>query len=81
MVSTSGNADAERQRDISRVTANRDTTLSQSTLDNRSPPTFALFSLSLFNMHTSEYDYLFKLLLIGDSGVGKVPPSHSCSPC
>lgn len=23
-------------------------------------------------MHTSEYDYLFKLLLIGDSGVGKV---------
>ncbi|KAI0374767.1 ras-domain-containing protein [Pilatotrama ljubarskyi] len=23
------------------------------------------------NMHTSEYDYLFKLLLIGDSGVGK----------
>jgi len=22
-------------------------------------------------MHTSEYDYLFKLLLIGDSGVGK----------
>ncbi len=24
------------------------------------------------NMHTSEYDYLFKLLLIGDSGVGKV---------
>jgi hypothetical protein len=27
-------------------------------------------------MHTSEYDYLFKLLLIGDSGVGKV---RSCS--
>jgi hypothetical protein len=26
-------------------------------------------------MHTSEYDYLFKLLLIGDSGVGKVRPS------
>jgi hypothetical protein len=24
------------------------------------------------SMHTSEYDYLFKLLLIGDSGVGKV---------
>lgn len=23
-------------------------------------------------MHTGEYDYLFKLLLIGDSGVGKV---------
>ena len=23
-------------------------------------------------MHTSEYDFLFKLLLIGDSGVGKV---------
>lgn len=23
-------------------------------------------------MHASEYDYLFKLLLIGDSGVGKV---------
>ncbi|KAK7693326.1 GTP-binding protein of the rab [Cerrena zonata] len=23
-------------------------------------------------MHTSEYDYLFKLLLIGDSGVGKL---------
>lgn len=23
-------------------------------------------------MHTSEYDYLFKLLLIGDAGVGKV---------
>jgi GTPase SAR1 family protein len=23
-------------------------------------------------MHTSEYDYLFKLLFIGDSGVGKV---------
>ena len=22
-------------------------------------------------MHTNEYDYLFKLLLIGDSGVGK----------
>nr|AOC97467.1 Rab family protein [Volvariella volvacea] len=26
-------------------------------------------------MHTSEYDYLFKLLLIGDSGVGKVRQS------
>lgn len=28
-------------------------------------------------MHTGEYDYLFKLLLIGDSGVGKVrtPPT------
>jgi Ras family len=24
-----------------------------------------------FEMHASEYDYLFKLLLIGDSGVGK----------
>lgn len=23
-------------------------------------------------MHAAEYDYLFKLLLIGDSGVGKV---------
>jgi GTPase SAR1 family protein len=31
-------------------------------------------------MHTSEYDYLFKLLLIGDSGVGKVPPSSSFIP-
>lgn len=29
-------------------------------------------SLLLDTMHTSEYDYLFKLLLIGDSGVGKV---------
>ena len=28
-------------------------------------------------MHTSEYDYLFKLLLIGDSGVGKVLCSNS----
>jgi hypothetical protein len=28
-------------------------------------------------MHASEYDYLFKLLLIGDSGVGKVSPSRS----
>jgi Ras-related protein Rab-1A len=28
-------------------------------------------------MHTSEYDYLFKLLLIGDSGVGKVSRSNS----
>ena len=28
-------------------------------------------------MHTSEYDYLFKLLLIGDSGVGKVSPNLS----
>lgn len=27
-------------------------------------------------MHTSEYDYLFKLLLIGDSGVGKVSRAH-----
>ena len=27
-------------------------------------------------MHTSEYDYLFKLLLIGDSGVGKVRGRH-----
>ena len=27
-------------------------------------------------MHTSEYDYLFKLLLIGDSGVGKVSRSN-----
>ena len=27
-------------------------------------------------MHTSEYDFLFKLLLIGDSGVGKVRHSH-----
>ena len=33
-------------------------------------------SSSLHTMHTSEYDYLFKLLLIGDSGVGKV-----CIPC
>ena len=31
-------------------------------------------------MHTSEYDYLFKLLLIGDSGVGKVPQFYSCKP-
>jgi GTPase SAR1 family protein len=30
-------------------------------------------------MHTSEYDYLFKLLLIGDSGVGKVLRSNSFS--
>ena len=36
-----------------------------------------LFHLELNNdllpltMHASEYDYLFKLLLIGDSGVGK----------
>ncbi|KAG8217324.1 P-loop containing nucleoside triphosphate hydrolase protein [Butyriboletus roseoflavus] len=29
------------------------------------------FSSSTLTMHTSEYDYLFKLLLIGDSGVGK----------
>jgi hypothetical protein len=29
-------------------------------------------------MHTSEYDYLFKLLLIGDSGVGKVLQFYSC---
>lgn len=32
---------------------------------------FLLLSNSL-TMHTSEYDYLFKLLLIGNSGVGKV---------
>lgn len=38
-------------------------------------------------MHTSEYDYLFKLLLIGDSGVGKVNTmscagvnAQSCNP-
>jgi Ras-related protein Rab-1A len=31
-------------------------------------------------MHTSEYDYLFKLLLIGDSGVGKVQRFDSCKP-
>jgi GTPase SAR1 family protein len=37
------------------------------------PPT------TLFNMHTSEYDYLFKLLLIGDSGVGKVRFNGSLS--
>jgi hypothetical protein len=30
-------------------------------------------------MHTSEYDYLFKLLLIGDSGVGKARPQSSLS--
>lgn len=30
-------------------------------------------------MHASEYDYLFKLLLIGDSGVGKVCLVHSSS--
>ena len=30
-------------------------------------------------MHTGEYDYLFKLLLIGDSGVGKVSVLHSQS--
>jgi hypothetical protein len=28
-------------------------------------------SLTSHKMHASEYDYLFKLLLIGDSGVGK----------
>lgn len=28
-------------------------------------------------MHTSEYDFLFKLLLIGDSGVGKVCPGFN----
>lgn len=39
-----------------------------------------LFTL-LPTMHTSEYDYLFKLLLIGDSGVGKVlPPSFYFQP-
>ena len=31
-------------------------------------------SINSSTMHTSEYDYLFKLLLIGDSGVGKVRP-------
>jgi hypothetical protein len=31
-------------------------------------------------MHTGEYDYLFKLLLIGDSGVGKVRPLHKRHP-
>jgi hypothetical protein len=41
-------------------------------------------SSSTLTMHTSEYDYLFKLLLIGDSGVGKVravlwPPMSICS--
>lgn len=30
------------------------------------------YSTLLSAMHTSEYDFLFKLLLIGDSGVGKV---------
>lgn len=30
-------------------------------------------------MHASEYDYLFKLLLIGDSGVGKV--GFFCTRC
>lgn len=40
-------------------------------------------SSSTLTMHTSEYDYLFKLLLIGDSGVGKVrsAPSQSMSIC
>ena len=36
------------------------------------PPTSSSKVLFIHNMHTSEYDYLFKLLLIGDSGVGKV---------
>lgn len=30
-------------------------------------------------MHTGEYDYLFKLLLIGDSGVGKVRTPTTCN--
>jgi hypothetical protein len=38
-----------------------------------SSPLVATVHLILeLTMHTSEYDYLFKLLLIGDSGVGKV---------
>ena len=37
----------------------------------RSSPT-STTSLTTTTMHASEYDYLFKLLLIGDSGVGKV---------
>ena len=28
-------------------------------------------------MHASEYDYLFKLLLIGNSGVGKVSADNA----
>lgn len=32
-------------------------------------------------MHASEYDYLFKLLLIGDSGVGKVRHATTCCDC
>jgi hypothetical protein len=35
-------------------------------------PLLNLHLLYNITMHTSEYDYLFKLLLIGDSGVGKV---------
>ncbi|TFY50147.1 hypothetical protein EVJ58_g11167 [Rhodofomes roseus] len=31
-------------------------------------------------MYTSEYDYLFKLLLIGDSGVGKPATGDFCAP-
>ena len=49
-----------------------------SRLDLNSTPTrrpfttqFSFSPLTVI-MHTSEYDYLFKLLLIGDSGVGKV---------
>ncbi|KAJ3731411.1 hypothetical protein DFJ43DRAFT_1155656 [Lentinula guzmanii] len=30
-----------------------------------------LLTTSSLTMHKSKYDYLFKLLLIGDSGVGK----------
>ncbi len=52
-----------------------------SRLDLNSTPTRRPFTNSspfsppqplILTMHTSEYDYLFKLLLIGDSGVGKV---------
>ena len=49
---------------------------------NHRPHRPTSFLSSTLTMHTSEYDYLFKLLLIGDSGVGKVRPAlwHSCRP-
>ena len=55
--------------------------LSQTSSSAR-PPLFSLPPVLISaEMHTSEYDYLFKLLLIGDSGVGKVCDSLCHTSC
>lgn len=55
-----------------RVTQHTAVTAPSSRPSNQRHPPSKSPSSSTLAMHTSEYDYLFKLLLIGDSGVGKV---------